>query len=325
MGDTDSPTDTPPDDEPDHFGKLMDDTEAAQDAYGQQLGLRATPFTAETLPHDSILVHANDDLLNEVASHILNRAGHVSIIDKRGAGKTLFRDTVYRSLRSGSRSNQFAIARIREVESITTRRFYVRLLDELQDSPAFENADVIPETYPHPTDEVRAIVEDVARYLEREDLTCIVQIDQLEDAAQSKSTFRQLLAGLQSVGDLGESQPVFLLFLFGTPDAGDRISEVRETLESRLIAEDRVLTRFGFAETSELIERWLAWARDEQWTEGYGAEPFTTSAIKKIVANTDGTPREVRQECYHAFRAGARQYEAEGGIAITDETIEAYR
>src|SRR5699024_7121776 len=108
-------------------------TEASQEAYAQQLGINPgrIPFTAETLPDPSVAVRANDNLLNEVASHLLNRAGHVSIIDVRGAGKTHFRDLVYDALAEGPRSEQFRVARIREVESITTRRCYTRLLDEL--------------------------------------------------------------------------------------------------------------------------------------------------------------------------------------------------
>ncbi len=242
------------------------------------------------------------------------------MIDKRGAGKTHFRELVYDALSDGPRSDEFAIARIREVESITTRRLYTRHLDELSKYEALD----VPETYPHPTDEVRQVVEDVADQLEETGLTCIVQVDQLEDAARNTRTFEQLLAGLQSIGDLGESEPVFILFLFGTPTAADRIDELRETLSSRLVAKNRSLERFGFEETEELIARWLAWARDEEYTDGYLSDPYTASAIQTIVDRSDGTPRSVRQQCYHAYRAGARQFAADEGIEITDETIEDY-
>lgn len=306
----------------DRFTDALDDVEDAQARYGNQLGFRGdrTPFAAESLPNTSVAVHVNEDLLREVASHILNGAGHVSIIDRRGAGKTHFRELVYDSLTEGARSDDFAIARIKEVESITTRRLYTRLLDDLKRYDVLD----IPESYPHPTDEVREVVEDVADQLAAADLTCIVQIDQLEDAARNTRTFEQLLAGLQSIGDLGDEEPIFLLFLFGTPEASDRIDELRETLASRLVAKDRTLERFTFSETSELIGRWLAWARDEEYTDGYPSDPFAASAIEEIVARSDGTPRDVRQECYHAFRAGARQYEEEGTVQITDETINTY-
>lgn len=304
------------------FDSLMEETADEQSEYARQLGIRQDriPFTAETLPDDQVAVRANDELMREVASHILNRAGHVSIIDKRGAGKTLFRDQVYHSLRDGPRSDEFAIARIKEVESITTRRFYVRLLDELEDVDELE----IPDEYPHPTDEVRAIVEDVADQLEEIDKTCIVQVDQLEDVAENTRTYSQLLAALQSVGDLGEEEPVFLLFLFGTPLASERIDELRETLSSRLVAKDRSLTRFGFAETEELIARWLSYAREEEFDEMYPSDPYTANAIREIVDNSDGTPRSTRQECYHAFRAGARQYAESGEVTINTDTLEQY-
>lgn len=307
---------------PDQFTTALNHTEDEQERYADQLGFIGTrvPFTAETVPDSSVAVRTNEELLHEAASHILNRAGHVSIIDERGAGKSHFRDLVYRSLTSGSRSEEFRVARIREVESITTRRFYVRLLDELTQ---FGDLD-IPETYPHPTDEVRHLVEDVADQLEANDITCIVQVDQLEDAARNTRTFKQLLAALQSVGDLGESEPTFIMFLFGTPIASERIDELRETLSSRLVAKDRSLERFGFAETDELIGRWLAWARDEEYTGGYPSDPYTASAIKEIVSQSDGTPRDVRQQCYHAFRAGARQFDEEGTVQITAGTIETY-
>jgi len=307
---------------PDRFTDALDDVEDAQARYGDQLGFQEgrTPFAAESLPDASIAVHVNEELLREVASHIINGAGHVSVIDKRGAGKTHFRELVYDSLTNGARSDEFAIARIKEVESITTRRLYTRLLDELSEYSALD----VPETYPHATDEVRAVVEDVADQLAAADLTCIVQIDQLEDAARSTRTFEQLLAGLQSIGDLGEEEPVFLLFLFGTPEAADRIDELRETLASRLVAKNRTLERFGFNETSELIGRWLAWARGEEYTEAYPTDPYSTSAIEEIVERSDGTPRDVRQECYHAYRAGARQYADEQVVEITDETINTY-
>jgi len=94
---------------------------------------------------------------------------------------------------------------------------------------------------------------------------------------------------LQSVGDLGESEPVFILFLFGTERAGDRIDELRETLSSRLVAKDRTLERFGFAETEELIARWLAWAREEEYDSGYPSDPYTANAIETIVEVSDGT------------------------------------
>jgi hypothetical protein len=306
----------------DQFTEALNDTEASQEAYARQLGISPDriPFTAETLPDPGIAVRANDELLNEVASHLLNRAGHVSIIDKRGAGKTHFRDLVYDALANGPRSDEFYIARIREVESITTRRFYTRLLDELS---GYDDID-IPDSYPHATDDVRQVVEDVAAQLEEQNVACVVQVDQMEDAARNTRTFEQLLAALQSVGDLGDTEPVFLLFLFGTPPAADRIDELRETLSSRLVAKNRSLQRFGPSETSELIARWLAWAREEEYDDGYPADPFGADAIRGIVERSDGTPRSVRQQCYHGFRAGARQYAEESTVEITEETLESY-
>lgn len=306
----------------DQFTEALDDTEDTQQAYAGQLGIRPEriPFTAETLPDPGIAVRTNQDLLNEVASHILNRAGHVSVVDVRGAGKTHFRDLVYESLADGPRSGEFRIARIREVESITTRRFYTRLLDELAE---YDDLDV-PETYPHATDDVRQVVEHVAGQLEAAEIACVIQVDQMEDAARNTRTFEQLLAALQSVGDLGEAEPVFLLFLFGTPPAADRIDELRQTLSSRLVAKNRSLQRFGTAETSELIARWLAWAREEEYQDGYPSDPYGAGAIKSIVDRSDGTPRSVRQQSYHAFRAGARQYDETGTVEITDKTVDTY-
>ena len=310
--------------EDDPFGEAIDRAETLQREYAEQLGLRSDriPFTAETVPDASVAVRVNSELLEEVATHILNRAGHVSIIDERGAGKSHFRDLVYRSLSSGPRSEEFRIVRIREVESITTRRIYTRLLDGLQRYD--DLADVIPEQYPHPTDEVRALVEEVGAVLEDEGKACIVQVDQLEDAARNTRTFRQLLAGLQSIGDLGESEPVFICFLFGTPDVSDRITELRDTFASRLIAADRRLARFDVAETAELVARWLAWARGESYTEGYATDPYAGGALSAITKRSDGTPRRVRQECYHAFRAGARQFDETAQVEITRETLEEY-
>jgi hypothetical protein len=246
--------------------------------------------------------------------------GLLSQSDKRGAGKTHFRDLVYDALADGPRSDEFRIARISEVESITTRRFYTRLLDELANSDDLE----IPETYPHATDDVRRVVEDVAAQLEAQDIACVVQVDQMEDAARNTRTFEQLLAALQSVGDLGDTEPVFLLFLFGTPPAADRIDELRQTLSSRLVAKNRSLQRFRTSETSELIARWLAWARDEEYRDGYPSDPYGADAIRSIIDRSDGTPRSVRQECYHGFRAGARQYGDTGEVTVTAETIDTY-
>lgn len=306
----------------DQFTDALNETEDVQAQYADQLGMHGDriPFTAETLPDPGIAVRTNQDLLQEVASHLLNRAGHVSVIDKRGAGKTHFRDLVYDSLADGPRSDEFRIARIREVESITTRRLYTRLLDELAE---YDDLDV-PDSYPHATDDVRGVVEAVAEQLEERDLACVVQVDQMEDAARNTRTFEQLLAGLQSIGDLGDTEPVFLLFLFGTPPAADRIDELRQTLSSRLVAKNRSLQRFGVAETSELIGRWLAWARDEEFSDGYPSDPFSADAIRQLVERSDGTPRAVRQQCYHGFRAGARQYDETGTVEISAETLETY-
>jgi hypothetical protein len=306
----------------DQFTAALDETEAAQRAHAEQLGIEPEriPFTAETLPDARVAVRVNQDLLQEVASHILNRAGHVSIIDERGAGKSHFRDLVYDALADGPRSDEFYVARVREVESLTTRRFYVRLLDALAE---YDDLD-IPDEYPHATDDVRQLVEDVAQQLEEQGKACVLQVDQIEDAARDARTFRQLLAALQSVGDLGDSRPVFVLFLFGTPRAAERIEELRETLSSRLVAKNRSLERFGFSETDELIARWLAWGRDEEYENGYPSDPFAASAIERVVERSDGTPRSVRQECYHAFRAGARQFADDGGVEITAETVDEY-
>jgi len=304
----------------DQFTEAIESTEKEQREYASQLGLNPDriPFAAETLPDPSVAVRANEDLLREVASHLINRAGHVSIIDVRGAGKTHFRDLVYTSLTEGPRSDEFCVARIREVESITTRRFYTRLLDSLS---TYEELDV-PSDYPHPTDDVREVVENVADQLAELGRACVVEVDQLEDAARDARTFRQLLAALQSVADLGDSEPIFILFLFGTPVASNRIDELRETLSSRLVAKDRSLQRFGFDETDEMVARWLAWSRGEEYDEGYPSDPFAASAIERIVERSDGTPRSVRQECYHSFRAGARQYANEGRVEVTEETLE---
>lgn len=303
-----------------HFDSALEDTEAQQAAYGRQLGFieGRTPFAAETIPDQSVAVEVNEDLMQEVASHIVNRAGHISIIDEPGAGKSHFRDMVYESLRD--RQERFRVARIKEVESITTRRTYTRLLDELRPHADLE----IPESLPQATDAVRAVVEDVGDQLEAQDLTCIVQVDQLEDVATTTRRFEQLLAALQSIGDLGESEPVFVLFLFGTTEAAERITDLRETLSSRLVAENRSLERFGFAETDELIARWLAWARDESYDESYPSDPFAPSAVQHIADTTSGLPREARQECYQAFRRGAKQYAADGTVEITEATLETY-
>jgi len=126
------------------------------------------------------------------------------------------------------------------------------------------------------------------------------------------------------MGDQGEGNPVFLLFLFGTPTAAERVDELKETLSSRLVAKDRSLERFGFSETSELIGRWLAWSRNEEWSESYAIDPFAMDAIDEIVDRSDGTPRSVRQQCYHAFRAGAIQYQETSDLRIGVETIENY-
>lgn len=301
------------------FNAALNDTEAVQAAYGRQLGFvdDRTPFAAETLPDQRIAVRTNEDLMNEVASHIINRAGHVSITDEHGAGKTHFRDTVYDALQE--RGEEFRVARVREVESITTRRLYTRVLDELVGTGL-----EIPDEYPQATDAVREVLEGVASELEERNLVCVVQVDQMEDVASNTRRFRQLLAGLQSLGDLGGEEPVFLLFLFGTPTAAERIDELRETLASRLVAKNRSLQRFGFDETDELIARWLAWARDEEYDSSYPSDPFAPSAIDTIVDQTDGTPRAVRQRCYHAYRAGARQYDETGQVEITTETIDTY-
>ena len=78
--------------------------------------------------------------------------------------------------------------------------------------------------------------------------------------------------------------------------AGDRTDELRETLGSRLVAKDRTLERFGFAETEEFIARWLAWAREEEYHSGYPSNPYTASAIETIVEVSTGTPRATRQK-----------------------------
>jgi len=300
------------------FDSALDATETAQERYGDQLGFveGRTPFAAETMPDRQVAVDVNEELMQEVASHILNRAGHVSIIDQHGAGKSHFRDLVYDSL--DERRDHFRVARIREVESITTRRTYVRLLEELRGYDDIE----IPAKLPHPTDEVRGVVEDVAEQLEELDVACIVQVDQMEDVATDTNRFEQLLAALQSIGDLGEECPVFLLFLFGTPAAGERISELRETLASRMIAEDRQLERFGIEETEELIGRWLSWARGEEYSDGYPIDPFAPAAVRALLDDLeDRTPRAVRQGCYHVYRAGSRQYAETGTVEITPGTL----
>jgi type II secretory pathway predicted ATPase ExeA len=302
------------------FDAALDSTEAAQKQYGQQLGFVGdrTPFAAETMPDRQVAVDVNGELMQEVASHIVNRAGHVSIIDEHGAGKSHFRDIVYESL--NERRERFRVARIQEVESITTRRTYVRVLNDLRQ---YNDLDV-PEQLPHATDEVREALEDLAEQLEDLGVTCIVQVDQMEDVAGDTNRFEQLLAALQSIGDLGDKEPVFILFLFGTHEAGDRIEELRETLASRMVAKDRTLERFSAEETEELIGRWLSWARDEEYTMGYPIDPFAPKTVRDILNRVENrTPRAVRQECYHAYRAGARQYEDVGTVEITPETLEA--
>lgn len=303
------------------FDSALDATEAAQERYGQQLGFvdNRTPFAAETMPDRQVAVEVNDELMQEVASHILNQAGHVSIIDQHGAGKSHFRDLVYDSL--DQRRERFRVARIREVESITTRRTYIRLLEQLREYDDL----TIPEQFPRATDEVRGVVEDVATQLEELGVTCIVQVDQMEDVASDTNRFTQLLAALQSIADLGDERPVFILFLFGTPAAGKRISELRKTLSSRMIAEDRQLERFGVAETEELIARWLSWARDEEFTNGYPIDPFAPATVRAVLDGLDDrAPRAVRQACYQAYRAGAQQYADTGTVEITPETLTNY-
>ena len=91
------------------FAAALDTTEAAQQAYDDQLGFvdGRTPFAAETMPDRQVAVEVNAALIEEVASHTVNRAGLISIIDEHGAGKSHFRDLVYESL--NERQERFLI------------------------------------------------------------------------------------------------------------------------------------------------------------------------------------------------------------------------
>jgi hypothetical protein len=68
----------------DQLTAALDDAETAHARYGEQLGLveGRTSFAAESLPDARVAVRVNEELLQEVTSHILTRAGHISVIDK---------------------------------------------------------------------------------------------------------------------------------------------------------------------------------------------------------------------------------------------------
>jgi len=306
----------------DQFTEALDQTEETQETYANQLGIKPEkiPFTAETLPDAGIAVRTNQDLLNEVASHILNRAGHISIIDERGAGKSHFRDLVYDALSEGPRSEEFRVARIREVESITTRRFYTRLLDELSEYDDLE----IPESYPHATDEVRQLVEEVAEQLESLNIACIIQVDQLEDAARNTRTFEQLLPRCRASVTL------------------EKVNQYSFSSYSELnvlVIELTNCVRRSVRDSSQRIERWNGSDSQKPRNSSPGGSPGPVKkstildirqtptrrdAIRTIVEVSDGTPRDTRQKCYHAFRAGAQQFAAERDVEITNETLDAY-
>jgi hypothetical protein len=62
----------------DQFTAARDDVEGTHTRYGERLGLveGRTPFAAESLPNACVAVRVNEELFQEVASHMLTRAGH---------------------------------------------------------------------------------------------------------------------------------------------------------------------------------------------------------------------------------------------------------
>lgn len=221
------------------------------EACGEQLSNRTDhiPFTAETVPEPSVDTRANMGSLNKVTSHFLNCTGHASNIDVQETGKNRFYDLVYDALSEGRQRKQFRNVCLHKVESIATRRSHTHLLDKFAG-----HADlIVPDQYPHLTNKVGAVVENVAGQLEDQNITGSMQVDQLKDVVRTTRTVGQLLAALQSSGDPRDAEPLFPLFLFGMPRVNTGIDEVWKTLPSRLIAKDRTLDGFKFNETEDLI------------------------------------------------------------------------
>lgn len=283
-------------------GVLLDQLSAVEDrliAFGNALGgsvsdVRDLPFTEEATKDrmpEPLYVRHDQTMLNQVTSWLL-QGQHIGLVSPYGTGKSSFREIVLRDLND---HEEFIVTAVNNASETTPRQLYQAILEaafeagyELDTDDYWQTRDGIPWA----TEEACRGVEEIAKQLLADDVLLYLLVDELEVLPED------LLSPLQVAGDSG-----IRLFLMGTPEGKQRVSDLRDTLDSRLRYYEHI-EPFSPADIDEYIARSLAYFRNESY-EGQSQSLFTPGAIEDIHTRTDGVPREVRIECRELFTRAA--------------------
>jgi type II secretory pathway predicted ATPase ExeA len=238
-----------------------------------------------------LYVQHDDAMLNQVTSWLLE-GQHIAVTSPHGTGKSALREIVERDL--GDRED-FAVAALDNPASTTERGVYERVLR----AAARAGYEIDPDDYwqvkdgiPWSTQETEQAVAEVATQARGDDTTLLLVVDECEDLDP------ELAGPLQTAADAGVR-----LLLLGTPDARAHLETVRETLDARLRYYDGI-DPFDAEAVAEYVGRSLAAFRGEAY-DGASAGLFSGDAIRFVLEESGGNPRQVRMACLDLFTRAA--------------------
>jgi hypothetical protein len=252
------------------------------------------PFTevagTDEMPPELYVRH-DDAMLNQVTSWLLEDQ-HIGLASPHGTGKSALREVVERDL--GDRAD-FVVATLDNPAHTTERGVYERVLRAAADA----GYEIDPDDYwqlkdgvPWSTQETETAVREVTGQARADDTTLLLVVDECEDLDPDLTT------PLQTAADAGVR-----LFLLGTPAARTHLQSVRETLDARLHYYDGI-DPFDADAVAEYVGRSLAAFRGEAYDPS-SVDLFSGDAIRFVLEETGGNPRQVRMACLDLFTRAA--------------------
>jgi type II secretory pathway predicted ATPase ExeA len=286
-------------DSEDGFGDGLNEVTERLLAFGKALGrdvesVSELPFTEVAglnRMSEPLYVRHDTELVNRVKSGLLSDE-HVGLISPEGTGKSALREIVLRDL---TKHDSFNVTHVRDPQDTTARSLYQTVIETAYSagySIDLGGYSQIRDGVPWATSETKDAMEKLVKRVRSDGKSLVLAVDELETLSPD------LFAPLCVLGDAGVQ-----LFLTGTPEAKQRIVELRGALDSQLRYHGEI-DPFSPEDIAEYIGRSLAHVRGEAY-DGSSPELFTPGAITDIHERTGGNPRATRIECRDLFTRAA--------------------
>ncbi|MFB6178263.1 MAG: hypothetical protein ABEI77_00900 [Halorientalis sp.] len=264
-------------------------------SFGRALG--GDPTTIADLPFreraadgelpEQVYVRHDDAMLGRVSRWLVG-GEHIAVQSPAGTGKTALGRVIERDL---GRRWDFVVATVDAPAAITERGLSEIVLRAAKRAGYTLDAEgywEVTDGVPWLSAEIDDAIDEVTERVGADEATLLLLVDGLEalDATHDETLARLAEAGIQ-------------LCILGRPATAQRIDDLDSRLDSTLQRYETIAP-FDQRAIAEYVARSLSWFRDDA-SDSTAASLFSGDAISYVLAETDGTPRAVRDACFELF------------------------